>query len=243
MAARLYVLSLSHPSWSARLMLDRKGIDYRVTELVAGAHPLAVRAAGFHAGTVPALKLDGRRIQGSLEIARALEAERADPPLYPADAKRRRAVEQAERWGESILQPVPRRIIRQATIRSAAMRRFIAAENHIPMPGVVGPSLIPFAHVFARMVGASEDRAWADVSELPTLLDKVDRMIAAGTIGGEDPNAADLQIGTTVRVLLAFPELRSMIEDRPAAALARRILPVFPELPASFPPEWLRARR
>jgi glutathione S-transferase len=241
-SARLYVLSLSHPSWAARLMLERKGIEHRVTTLVAGAHPAVVRAAGFARGTVPALKLDGRRIQGSLEIARALEAERPEPPLYPADPERRHAVEQAERWGEAVLQPVPRRIIRRATIRSPAMRGFIAADSRIPFPGAVGPALVPVAAVFARLVGASEDRAWADVSELPTLLDRVDELAAEGTIGQAEPNAADFQIGTTVRALLAFPELRPMIEGRPAETLARRILPDFPELPASFPPEWLSAR-
>ena len=39
--------------------------------------------------------------------------------------------------------------------------------------------------------GASEDRAWADVSELPTLLDRVDGLVAEGTIGQAEPNAAD----------------------------------------------------
>jgi glutathione S-transferase len=241
-SARLYALTLSHPSWAARGMLDRKGIEYRVTTLIAGAHPPVLRAAGFPRGTVPALKLDGRRIQGSLEIAQALEAERPEPPLYPADPERRRAVEQAERWGESVLQPVPRRLVRRAAIRSFALRRFLAASSGIPFPGAVSPALIPVCHVFARMVGASEDRAWADISELPTLLDRVDELIAEGTIGGDEPNAADFQIGTTVRTLLGFPELRSMVEGRPAAAHARRILPAYPDLPASFPPEWLAAR-
>lgn len=242
MPARLYLVSLSHPSWAVRLMLERKGIDHRVTTLVAGVHALAVRAAGFEGTTVPALKLDGRRIQGSLEIAQALEAERADPPLYPADPQRRHDVEQAERWGEAVLQPVPRRLARRAMIRNPALRRFVAAESRIPFPAAVAPALIPVAHVFARKVGASEDRAWADVSELPTLLDRVDALIAEGTIGGEEPNAADFQIGTSVRALLAFPELRPIIEPRPAAAHARRILPDFADFPPSFPPEWLAAR-
>jgi glutathione S-transferase len=239
--ARLYVLGLSHPSWTARLMLERKGIDYRLTTLVAGAHPPVLRAAGFRRGTVPALKLDGRRIQGSLEISRALEAARPDPPLYPADPDRRRAVEEAERWGESVLQPVPRRIIRRASTRSPAMRRFIAADSHLPFPSVTSAALIPAAHVFARMVGASEARARADVVELPSLLDHVDALIAEGTIGGDEPGAADLQIATTLRALLAYPELRAQIDARPAGQLARRILPDFPDFPPSFPPEWLSA--
>jgi glutathione S-transferase len=240
--ARLYVLSLSHPAWAARLMLERKGIEARISTLMAGAHPLALRAAGFRQGTVPALKLDGRLIQGSLDISRALEAAVPDPPLYPDDPEQREAVEQAEQWGEAILQPVPRRLIRRATVRSAAMRRFIAAESRVPFPSVAGPGLVPVARVFARMVGANETRAWADIAELPERLDRVDALIAQGVIGGPEPNAADFQIGTTVRVLSAFPELRAMVMDRPAGDLGRRVLPDYPDLPESFPADWLRAR-
>jgi glutathione S-transferase len=240
--ARLYVLGLSHPSWTARLMLERKGIDARVTTLVSGMHPPVLRAAGFRENTVPALKLDGRRIQGSIDIARALEDAVPDPPLYPADPAQRRAVEQAEQWGESILQPVPRRLIRQALTHSPALRRFIAADSRMPFPGAVGPTLIPLAKIFARSVGASDERAWVDISELPERLDHVDELIAAGTIGGPEPNAADFQIGTTVRMLSAFPELRSLVMDRPAGGLARRILPEYPDFPESFPADWLRAR-
>jgi len=53
-------------------------------------------------------------------------------------------------------------------------------------------------------------------------------LIADGTIGQDDPNAADFQIGTTVRVFLAFEDLAPLVEGRPAAALAKRILPEYP---------------
>jgi glutathione S-transferase len=35
-----------------------------------------------------------------------------EPPLFPADPDRRAAVEEAERWGERVLQPVPRQLFR-----------------------------------------------------------------------------------------------------------------------------------
>jgi glutathione S-transferase len=85
-SARLYSLSLSHPSQAARLMLEHKGLEHEVVELLAGIHPLQLRAAGFRAGTVPALKLDGRRVQGSLRISRALEQARPEPALFPLRA-------------------------------------------------------------------------------------------------------------------------------------------------------------
>jgi hypothetical protein len=43
-------------------------------------------------------------------------------------------------------------------------------------------------------------------------------------------------------MLSAFPELRSLVMDRTAGGLARRILPEYPDFPESFPADWLRAR-
>ena len=83
MPAKLYALSLSHPSQAARLMLEHKGIEHQIVDLMPGMHPLQLRAAGFRGGTVPALKLDGRRIQGSLLISRALEQVRPEPTALP----------------------------------------------------------------------------------------------------------------------------------------------------------------
>src|SRR5688572_8973488 len=105
-------MTLSHPSQAARLMLERKGIDHEIKELFPGGHPAQLRLAGFRAGTVPGLKLDGRRVQGSLNISRALDDVQAEPRLFPADPAQRRAVEQAEAWGEREFQPVPRRMFR-----------------------------------------------------------------------------------------------------------------------------------
>src|SRR5687767_7058376 len=105
-------MELSHPGHAVRLMLEHKGIEHRVTDLPPGTHPVLVRAVGFRGYTVPALKLEGRRLQHSLEISRELERIKPDPPLFPADPELRAKVEEAERWGEAELQPVPRRITR-----------------------------------------------------------------------------------------------------------------------------------
>ena len=63
-------------------------------------------------------------------------------------------------------------------------------------------------------------------------------------IGGDEPNAADFQIGTTVRVFLAYEDLRGLVEGRPAGELAMRLLPRYPgPIPPFLPPEWLAAIR
>ncbi|HZA59448.1 MAG TPA: glutathione S-transferase N-terminal domain-containing protein, partial [Solirubrobacterales bacterium] len=46
-------------------MLEHRGIDHKVVEVIPGTHAVAVRALGFQRGTVPALRLDGRKIQVS----------------------------------------------------------------------------------------------------------------------------------------------------------------------------------
>ena len=52
-ARQALLMTLSHPSQAARLMLERKGIDHEVKELFPGGHPAQLRLAGFRRGTVP----------------------------------------------------------------------------------------------------------------------------------------------------------------------------------------------
>src|SRR5947209_11157339 len=118
MVARLYWIPVSHPSQAARRMLELKQVDYELVNVLPMTQRLHLRLAGFSRGTVPALKLDGRRVQGSREIARVLDESWPDPPLFPADPEQRRRVEEAERWGEEQLQPVARRIGRFGAARS-----------------------------------------------------------------------------------------------------------------------------
>src|SRR3954447_2440625 len=112
MGIKLYGTLPSPPSHSVRLMLEAKGLDYKPIWLLPGLHPALLRTRGFRGGTVPALKIDGRRVQRSLEIARALDQLQPEPPLLPADPEKRRQVEEAERWADEVLQDVPRRIVR-----------------------------------------------------------------------------------------------------------------------------------
>jgi glutathione S-transferase len=136
MAITLYGTPPSPPSHTARLMLERKGIDHKVVWLLPGLWPALLRTRGFRGGTVPAMKIDGRRLQSSRAISRALEDVRAHPPLFPADPERRLAVEEAERWGDEVLQDVPRRIVRWITAHNQEARVMIAREVGIPLPAV-----------------------------------------------------------------------------------------------------------
>jgi glutathione S-transferase len=241
---RLYGIPLSHPTIAARGMLDRKGLEYRYVELLGGLHPPSLRALGFRGATVPALKLaDGRRIQGSLAIAEELERLAPEPSLYPSEPEARKAAQDAERWGEAVLQPVPRRLIRWGLRRSLAQRRwFVENATPLPAPAVTGVLLAPLAGVFAGQVGAADDRVRRDGAELPQLLDEVDGLLERGVIGGEGLGAADFQIGASVRVLLAMGDVGRLVEGRPAEQFARRVVPQYPDIPAVLPAEWLQDR-
>jgi len=64
---------------------------------------------GFSERTVPALRLGGRRVQRTREIATVLDELRPQPRLVP-EKQERAAVDQAEAWGDSVLQPLARRV-------------------------------------------------------------------------------------------------------------------------------------
>jgi glutathione S-transferase len=242
--ATLYSLSTSHPALAVRGMLERKGIEHRVVDLVPGLQPLAVRALGFPRYTVPALRIEGRRIQGSREIARALDELRPDPPLFPREPEARRRVEEAERWGEEVLQEVPRRLFRWMAAHHYDVRRWLAVEaSGVPLGGVLArPSLQ--ARLFARASGAGEARVRADLAALPGHLAEVERLRGAGVIGGPDPNAADFQIASSLCSIAKLGDLTPYLEVHPAIQWAATVVPPLPgPVPSVLPREWLEPLR
>jgi glutathione S-transferase len=62
-------------------------------------------------------------------------------------------------------------------------------------------------------------------------------------IGGEQPNAADLQIGATLRMLLNLGDLRPLLEGSAGERIARDLFAEYPgEIPAgAFPAGWVPA--
>jgi glutathione S-transferase len=243
--ATLYSLEPSHPSHAAKLMLERKGIDYKLVEWLPGTHAALLRTRGFRGATVPALKLNGRRIQTSRAISRALEEAQPEPRLFPADPELRIKVEEAERWGDRVIQPMPRRMFRWVTLRYPKFRAHVAGVWGVPFPRVSGFLNAPMARYFARQSGSTDDRVRANLAMLPALLDHVDELISDGVIGGKEPNAADFQIGTTIRVLMTYDDLAPAIESRPAGRHAAALMPEYPNhVPTGYlPAEWLQPLR
>jgi len=238
MQARLYGFAISNPANSARLMLAHKGVETKWVELPPGVHPLILKALGYRRGTVPALKLDGRKIEDSVELSHVLEELVPDPPLFPADPERRRAVEEAERWGEAELQMLPRRIFRWTFAHDNGARTRLARDIGFPLPALVGWLNAPVARAMAGRVDADLDHARAALRNVPAALDRVDALIADGVIGDPAaPNAADFQIAPSIRALAGVRDLLPLLAGRPCDDLARHLLPRFPEGRIALPPE------
>ena len=241
MGIKLYGSPPSPPSHSARLMLERKGLEHKVIWLLPGMWPALLRTRGFRGGTVPAMKIDGRRIQGSVLISRALEERKPDPPLFPADADQRAAVEEAERWGDRVLQDVPRRIVRWLSVHRPETKVMIAEDVGIPLPRFAAWINTPAARHLANRVDA-DGQIQRAIAQVPEVLDHADQLIAEGVIGGDEANAADFQIASSVRALLTVKDLDPVTQGRPASELALRLLPDFGTdfPPGLLPAEWLR---
>jgi glutathione S-transferase len=244
-SARLYVIPASHPSIAAQLMLERKGIAYKRTDLLPVISKGVLRGLGFPRQTVPALKIDGAKVQGSRQIARELERLRPEPALFPTDTERRAAVEEAERFGDEELQHPVRQILWWTLKHDKAPLRSYSEGAKIGLPiGLAMKTAAPIVALSARFNEASDENARAGLAALPGLLDRVDALIAAGVLNGAELNVADFQIAPSIGLAMTLDDLLPAIEGRPAAALAKRVVPDYPgKTPPILPAAWLEPLR
>ena len=76
------------------------------------------------------------------------------------------------------------------------------------------------------------------------MLQRIDDWIAEGVLGGEQLNAADLQIAASTRLAMTLDDLRPAIEARPAGEHAVRVVPEYPgQVPPVLPAAWLESLR
>jgi glutathione S-transferase len=185
--ATLFGVPASHPSLAAELMLQHKGIDYRRIDLITAAHRGLLRALGFPRKTVPALRIDRAKVQGTREIALALDALIPSPPLFPREPERRREVDEAEAWDNEVLQPVPRRLIWNALKRDRSSVRSYLEDAKLGIPtGIAARTSAPIAAAARRFNRATDEAAARDLEALPLLIDRVDELIEQGVIGGPE---------------------------------------------------------
>ncbi len=239
--AKLYVIPGSHPAMAARRMLELKGIPYKRVDLMPVISRGALKALRFPSNTVPSLAIGGRKLTGSRAIARELDRLQPDPPLYPTAADDRVAVEEAERWGEEVLQPAVRRISWNVLKRDRSALGSYAEGARLGVPiGLAVKTAAPIVAAANRINKADDETVRADLAALPGWLQRVDDWIADGVLGSDPPNAADLQIAASLRLAMTFADLRPEIENRPSGRMALKAVPDFPGLaPPILPPAWL----
>ncbi len=240
-ATKLYAMPGSHPCDAVAAALELKSIAYRRVDLL----PIVPVLAGpflYGGRTVPGLRIGAERIVGSRAIMRRLDEIAPEPALLPPPGSSAYArVLEAERWGDEVFQAVPRRVIDAAFLRAPASMESFAADAKLPVPrALLRPALPLTARLMALKNGARDDAARDDLAALPGQLERVDSWVAEGLLGGERPNAADLQIGSTIRLLLAIADVRALLDGRPCEQLVRYFPPIAGEVPAGvLPAAWI----
>jgi glutathione S-transferase len=221
---RLYVIPGSHACRAAMLMLEHKGLGWRPFEFMPGMQMVALRPLGFPGRTVPALKLDGRRVQGNRNIARFLDDLEPEPQLLPP--RRITQIAEAERFADEVLQTIARRLV------LAAGGRDLAGLADHGDSGRLGALLARsrgrrrrIMWFAARHFGVSDETEALDLAALPGVLDWVDSLVSAGVLDGPEPNAADFQVVPSLALLAYRLDIRELVEFRPSWHLVERLLP------------------
>ena len=239
MRLKLYVVHGSHPCAAVEKALSLKGLSYGVVEWPP---PLQapMQALLFGGRTVPALRIDGEKVQGSRPIMRRLDELVPEPPLLPSEQPARTNVLEAERWGDEYFQQVARELIWAAFVHSPGAMVSYSRHSRLRLPAPVVRLNAPLIARLGRGLNNTGDEvAGRAILALPAHLDKIDGLIADGTIGDvEHPNAADLQLFSTIRLMLTMADVRPLIEGRPCAAPARAL---FPDADGEMPAGSLRA--
>ena len=237
--AKLYVIPASHPSRTAAMMLDAKGIPFKRVDLMPVVSKGRLRLAGFDRVTVPALKLDGRKVQGSREITRELDRDRARAAALsrrPRGARRGRGGRVLGRRDaaggrpphpleRAAPRPPPARLLlRGRSARRAdrpGRRHRPAARRALGAPQRGRPTRTS-APTSRRCRGCSSE---STTGSLP----------ASSAASGSTP--ATYQVATSVRLLMTLEDLRAATSQRgQPGQLAMRVDPAYPGSAPRDPP-------
>jgi glutathione S-transferase len=239
---KLYIVHGSHPCAAVARAIEMKGLAYDVVELLPPMHAVLQRVR-FGARTVPSVRLEsGEKLSGTMAIMRRLEELAPTPALFPADPATRAQVERAETWGDEVWQAVARRLLWVAFDRARGAMPSYQEHARWRLPAPVVQLVAPGAILAERkMNDATEPRARDDMRALPGHLDRIDAWLGGGVLGGETPNAADLQIAASTRLLLTIGDVRPFFAGRPCEQHALGLFSQWDgAVPAGvFPAEWL----
>jgi glutathione S-transferase len=212
--------------------LEFERIDFPHTERLERM----VEIYGEGNSTVPGALIDGQPVHGSRAILARLEELAPEPTLFPSDE-----VREAERWGDQELQDLGRCLPWGAMyFRPESMGTF-AGPGAQPLDGPGTDFAIKFVRATWRYHGITATRLHEDLAGLPAKIEHIERLADGGVIAGEQPNAADLQIGATIRVLLPIEDLAPLLGGTAAERIALSLFPSYPgTVPAgAYPADWV----
>jgi glutathione S-transferase len=215
----LHVLPPSHPSHAAAAAIEFKGLEFEKVDMTYGSHNQEMEAIyGEGAKTVPGMVVDGDPVHGSRAIFVKLEEIAPDPPLFPEPIAEQ--VREADRWGDEELQDLGR------SLGWGALQFRPEALGHLIGSGELDPAGVDYAMKFIhstwRYHGITAVLLAEELAGLPAKIDHIEKLAEDGVIGGEQPNAADLQIGSTIKVLRSIGDLDGLLEGTAAAEIAVR---------------------
>ncbi len=231
----LHAVAPSHPCAAAATAIRLKGLEFERIDLPVPHSETMASIYGEGNTTVPGMVVDEEPVHGTRAIFERLDRLVADPPLLASEA-----VREAERWADAELQPLGRRLTWGALhFRPEAMGTLTPGGTTLDPAGT--DYAIRFARASWKYHRITAVQLAEDLAGFPAKLDRCDELLAAGVIGGETPNGADLQIGATLRVLQIVGDLRPYLDGRPSNDLAGRLFDAWPgDVPAgAFPAAWL----
>jgi glutathione S-transferase len=231
----LHALAPSHPCMTVAAALQLKGLEFDRVDLPAGPHVEQMQELyGEGHSTVPGLMIDDEPVHGSRAILARLEELEPEPVLYPSDE-----VREAERWGDEEFQDLGRRLPWGALHFRPELLATIFGGSQLDGPGT--DYAIRMLRSAWKYHSITATRLHDDLAGLPAKLEHIEGLLSSGVIGGEQANAADLQIGATVTVLLPLGDLQPLLAGSAAEQVARRHFPGLPgTIPAgTYPAGWV----
>ena len=235
----LHALPPSHPCMTAEAGLKYKGLEYDRVELTMGSHGTEVdELYGEGARTVPGMMIGDEAVHGSVPILRRLEEMVPEKPLYPEPIAE--GVRAAEEWADGHFQDLGRRLPWGALhFRPEAMGTFAGGDALDPAGTDFAMKFIHSTWKYHRITAV---KLAEDLAGFSSQIRQIEEYAGQGLIGSEEPTAADLQIASTVRVLLTIGDLHPMFDGTAAERIAIKHFPDYDGLvpEGAYPAGWLK---
>ncbi len=233
----LHAVPPSHPCMTVAAALELKGLEYERVDFPHSERLERMEEIyGEGNSTVPGLLIDEEPVHGSRAILARLEQIEPEPTLFPSEE-----VREAERWGDQELQDLGRCLPWGAMyFRPEAMGTF-AGPGAVPLDAPGTDFAIKFVRATWRYHGITATRLHDDLAGLPAKIAHIEALAEQGVLDGEQPNAADLQIAATIRVLLPLGDLAPLLQGSAAERIALRFFPSYPgSVPqGAYPAGWV----